>query len=371
MLHPLRRRLVTLTAALFLVAGLAGCGKKAAESETSAPDTAATSPDAGAAGPTAPAPTPEAPVEVIPPETVVLVINGTEVQQKDFDDALKSIVGQHAMMAPQQLAGIREQLRPRIEEQLILKVLLEEAAAKEGTAPTDEEVTARWDEIKKGLKPDQTIESVLAMQGLDVESADKRVRQHMAVQKLFDTKGGEKTATDEEARAYYDGNILNFQTAARVNARHILVKVDKAGKSEDKAAKRKQIDDVRAQLLESKGENFPELALKFSECSSKNDGGSLGDFGRGQMVPEFEKMAFELPVGEISPIVETQFGFHIIQVQERHEAGTQPYDEVAEKIKERIAGEARKEKIDAYVEGLKSSAKVERPGQDEPAAAGK
>ena len=102
---------------------------------------------------------------------------------------------------------------------------------------------------------------------------------------------------------------------------------------------RQQLFGFLAQLLaalgfesRAKGEGFDEAAAKHSDCPSGKQGGSLGSFGRGQMVPEFDKTAFELPVGELSPVIETQFGYHIILVDKKKEAGTRPFEDVVTPI---------------------------------------
>jgi peptidyl-prolyl cis-trans isomerase D len=136
--------------------------------------------------------------------------------------------------------------------------------------------------------------------------------------------------TDAELNNYYQQNLSTYQLPERVRASHILFKTE--GKSPEETAK------IKAKAMEvlqqvKGGADFAALAKKYSEDTSASNGGDLGFFGRGQMVPPFEKSAFTLGVGAISDLVTTQYGFHIIKVVERQSPRTQPLAEVANLIR--------------------------------------
>jgi peptidyl-prolyl cis-trans isomerase D len=136
--------------------------------------------------------------------------------------------------------------------------------------------------------------------------------------------------TDDELRQYYDQHRNEYTLPERVKAQHILFKTQ--GKTPEEIAKIKE----KAQgVLEraKKGEDFGSLAKQYSEDATASSGGDLGDFGHGQMVPEFEKAAFSLGVGAISDLVQTQLGFHIIKVNGKQEARERPFEEMKEAIR--------------------------------------
>lgn len=139
----------------------------------------------------------------------------------------------------------------------------------------------------------------------------------------------EVEVTEAEIEQYYTDNRSLYEQEPRVRAQHILFRTD--GKTEEEIA---QIRERAADVLERvrAGEDFGELAREFSEDTTAETGGDLGDFGPGQMVPEFEQAAFSLGVGATSDLVQTQFGIHIIRVNERREARVQPLDEVGPSI---------------------------------------
>lgn len=142
------------------------------------------------------------------------------------------------------------------------------------------------------------------------------------------------TPTDEDIQAHYDANPDDFRKPEEVHARHILFKVAPDATPEQKAEARKQAEDILKQL--EAGGDFAALAQKHSQDGTASAGGDLGWFGRGRMVPPFEQAAFNLTPGSLSQIVETQFGFHIIKVEEKRPEGVESLAEARPKIVEAI-----------------------------------
>ncbi|XCP85304.1 peptidylprolyl isomerase [Roseburia hominis] len=169
-----------------------------------------------------------------------------------------------------------------------------------------------------------------------LESAKRDILAQMAMAEAM--RGLEVSA--EEARAYYEANPQQFSKGATVSAKHILVE-DEAKCSE---------------ILESivKGEKeFEEAAKEFSTCPSGQRGGDLGEFGKGQMVPEFEHAAFDAEVGHVVGPVKTQFGYHLIKVEKKNEATTAPFEEVKENIRRNLLQQKQNKAYTDKVEELK------------------
>jgi len=143
---------------------------------------------------------------------------------------------------------------------------------------------------------------------------------------------------EKEIEKYYQENKENYRIPEKIKVRHILIKVEGPERKEA----RKRIKEVRERL--KRGEDFEGLAKEFSQCPSKEKGGNLGFIKKGDMIPEFEKVAFGLKEGEISRPVRSRFGYHIIKLEERKESYIPPLDEVKEKIK-RILKEKKEWKI--------------------------
>jgi peptidyl-prolyl cis-trans isomerase C len=178
---------------------------------------------------------------------------------------------------------------------------------------------------------------------------DKEFRSRMSrieeqlLQRMVLEKEMTAAISDEALKKRYDKMVAGMASNEEVHARHILLKTE---------------DDAKAVIKElSKGADFAELAKKKSTGPSGPNGGDLGFFGKGQMVPEFEKAAFAMSKGAVSTDpVKTQFGYHVIKVEERRKAEVPKYDAVVEQLR----GEISQERGSAYVEKLRSGAKVTR-----------
>jgi len=160
---------------------------------------------------------------------------------------------------------------------------------------------------------------------------------------------GNLKVTDQEIADYYDTHSEEFRTDGQVHARHILVKTDTRSDAEAKAL----ADSILARI--AKGEDFAALAKQYSDDpGSKDKGGDLGYFGKGQMVPEFENAAFSLPAGEVSEPIKSMYGYHLIQALDQRPAGLQPLAEVAGTIRNTLLDEK------AGQDALGKSKRVER-----------
>lgn len=147
--------------------------------------------------------------------------------------------------------------------------------------------------------------------------------------------------SNEDVKKYYEDNLDKFQQGATVNADHILVD------TEDKAL------EILAKI-EGGEMTFGDAAKQFSSCPSGQRGGNLGDFGRGQMVPEFDTAVFELEVGEITKTpVKTQFGYHLIKLNSKSESGVMPFEDIAPQLTDMVLGEKRREAYEKKINQLK------------------
>jgi len=158
---------------------------------------------------------------------------------------------------------------------------------------------------------------------------------------LADFKEG-ATPTDEEVGKYYQANLARYSLPERRQARHILIKSKADAPAEEKAANRKRIEEIAAKI--KAGEEFATLAKELSEDSSAKQGGDLGLFGRGQMVKPFEDAVFAMKEGQVSDIVETPFGLHLIKLDKIEAEKVQPLEEVKGAISDQLAADSAKSK---------------------------
>jgi len=245
--------------------------------------------------------------------------------------------------------------KQKVLDNLIDREILRQEAEKRGMKADSAEVKAQVDAVNNSSTP----YSISLKQMYSTESAMQNYwATQLSIKKLIDKDLGPKiVVTTEEAKAFYDSNPALFKTPEMVRASHILVKVDPSATAEDKAKALEKIKGIQKRI--QGGEDFAKVAKEVSDCPSKENGGDLNFFAKGQMVPPFENAAFAMKPGEISDIVETEFGYHIIKVTDKREAGTMPFDEIKPRIEEHLKAEKLSKEIPNYVESFKSKAKIQ------------
>ncbi len=191
---------------------------------------------------------------------------------------------------------------------------------------------------------------------LDQLKSDAQI--DMSITKMIDAEVATLPGpSDADAREFYDKNPDKFKQDESVRASHILFRLDEKATDADK---KKVLALAESVLKQAKnGGDFAELAKKHSADGSAAQGGDLNFFSRGQMVPAFEEAAFALQPGQISDIVTTQFGYHIIKVTERKPATTVAFEEVRDRIREFLTQQRKQEHAQAFIDGLKKKAKIE------------
>jgi peptidyl-prolyl cis-trans isomerase C len=163
-------------------------------------------------------------------------------------------------------------------------------------------------------------------------------------------------ADENEVLQYYKDNEEQFLQEDTIRASHILITVDQDADEDEAAAAEQEILDLKSKL--DAGADFAELAMEHSDCPSSAQGGDLGDFGRGSMVPPFEQAAFSVEVGEISDPVRTQFGFHLIKLTGKTEGEKLPFEQIRPQIAEYLANRKLDEKVRNHVEELRTKADI-------------
>ncbi len=291
------------------------------------------------------------------PEGTVAVVNGATITQEDLDSELSMMQKQFSDIDQTDKEKLAE-IKKEILENIIARKVLYQESEKKGIEVDVAAIDERFTGIKKRFSEEGSFEKMLEEMHLTEETLKVQLRQGIAIQKLIDREvTGLIEISEKEAKDYYDKNPDLFKQPEKIQARHILIKVEPAGDEAKKAGALKEIKKIQRELKE--GGDFAELAKKYSQCPSSADGGNLGDFARGQMVKPFEDAAFSLKKGEISGIVETDFGYHLIQGGDRTPEIISDYKVIKDKLTsylKRMKAGAEGEK---YIEGLKKKAKIE------------
>jgi peptidyl-prolyl cis-trans isomerase C len=291
-------------------------------------------------------------------EDLVARVNDQGVTREEFDEIVDSNIVRYEAQSnepfPQEQ---RTQLESQVLEGLITRTVLEQEIANRGISVSESEIQETLAQFKGQFPTEDAYRTALQQQGFSEGRFEEELRRQMRIERLITTQVMDNLTVDEaELRAFYDDNPEYFEQPEQVSARHIILTTQGVDETE-RADKRRRLEDIRRRIVG--GADFGEMAREFSEGPSAGDGGRLGTFGRGQMVPEFEDAAFSLGVGEISGIVETQFGYHILEVTDRIPAQSVPYNEVRSNIEEFLMEDTRNQAAQQYVQDLRDAADVE------------
>ncbi|UCD71156.1 MAG: peptidylprolyl isomerase [Syntrophobacterales bacterium] len=294
-----------------------------------------------------------------PPEDRVAVVNGSVITRGDFDREMSRVQQQLSKMgepfSDSQLSAIKNQVL----ENLINREFLYQESQKQGITIDEAAINEQVGKLRERFSSEAEFKSALNKANLSEGDVKSQFNRGMAIQQFIDKQFVQKiTVSDKESRAYYDSHPDFFKQPEQVRACHILIKVDSGADESRKVEARKKLEKIREKV--QKGEEFAVLAKEFSEGPSSTKGGDLGYFGRGQMVKPFEEAAFTLRPGEVSDIVETEFGYHLIKVIGRKPKTTIAYEDIKDRLDRHLKEEKVQREIILYIEKLKEKAKVER-----------
>jgi len=344
--------------AVTAITGASACRKPpavSAQQTATGATAAATAPTSGQAGQAAaPAAAPAKPMPAQLPD-VLARVNGEAVTKIDFDRLIKNM----EVSANQPLPADRrdEILRRALDQLVTYTVLTQETRARKITV-TEAEVEANVKQMRSQFPNEEAFAKALAARGMSIEKLRSDAKIDMSISKMMEAElATQPPPADAQVREFYDKNPEKFKQEEAIRASHILFRVPE---NADAATKKKAMDEAQSVLKEARaGADFAALAKKHSGDGSAQQGGDLNFFTRGQMVPAFDQAAFALKPGEISDIVTTQFGYHIIKLTERRAASTVPFEQVSDRIKEYLTAQQKQERAQAFIDSLKQKAKIE------------
>ncbi len=289
-------------------------------------------------------------------QEAVARVNGTAISALELKRAVKVMTsGQRGMkITPDR----QKELDKQALQQLISAELLYEAAQKLEIKDLDQQIDAKVAQGKARFANEHDFEK--AIKELDMTEKDLReyTRRDLIisnfVEKTFVPKA---TVTEDDAKKFYDQNLDKFTKPESVKASHILIGVDQKASAQEKKAAKEKAEKLHKELLA--GADFATLAKANSTCPSSKQGGDLGTFVKGQMVPSFEKAAFALKPGEISDVVETRFGYHIIKLTGRNAAEKVDFKEARPRIEEYLKEQKINAEVGKFLAETKKTAKIE------------
>jgi len=284
-------------------------------------------------------------------------VNGVAIARSELDRAMKVML--------RQAGGVgalpndkKKEAELAVLNELVSMELLNQAARKIEVKDIGKKVESQVSGAKSKFPSPAKFDEFLAENNMTENDFKSLAEKEIYINNLIETRIASKvTVTDAEMKKFYDDNPEKFKIPESVRASHILIGTDGKATDEDKTKAREKANALLKRV--KAGEDFAALAKENSTCPSGAQGGDLGAFTKGQMVPAFETAAFALKPGEISEVVETRFGFHIIKVMEKQPAKTVTYDEAKQKIQEFLKSQKIRKDINDYVDKLRKEGKVE------------
>jgi len=280
-------------------------------------------------------------------------VNGEKITKADLEKRMEPLkklyTAQFGMdFSKKESKETLNKLEKSVLEQMVTEKLILQAAAKNNVQVSSEEVKKQIDNLVKERFPSrEAFNDFLKKQNFSLADLEQEIDSQLLAEKLAEKVIDQKKigVSEEEAKKYFQNHQQDYNVPELVKARHILVK--------DK----KQAEDILKKLQQ--GQDFAQLAKTYSQDpGSKDKGGDLGYFSRGQMVPAFEKAAFSLKIGQISSIIQTDYGYHIIKVEDHKQPQTFQFQQLREEVKKQLEESKKKETWMKFLADLRSQGKV-------------
>jgi len=297
-------------------------------------------------------------LEKQPSEGTIAVVNGSVITQEDFDREMSRVQRQLLNMGKHindsQMPGIKKEVL----ENLIDFELLYQETQRKGIKIDEATINEQAMTLKKRFPSEAEFKSALTKANLSETAIKTQIARGLAIKQLIGYVSKKATVSGQEIKAFYESHPNLFKQPEQVRASHILIKVDPQADKGKRAEAQKKIKEIQQKL--QKGEDFATLAKTLSEGPTKAKGGDLGYFSRGRMVKSFEEAAFALRPNEVSDIVVTKFGYHLIKVIEKRPETTTAFEDAKDKLGQYLKQQKVQKEVSIYVHELKEKAKVEK-----------
>lgn len=287
---------------------------------------------------------------------VVVRVNGVDIGELELNRARKAMLA--GLRGATLTAEQQNEFDKQAIQQLVAGELLYQAGQKLEIKDLDKQVDAKLAQGKARYTSEQDFAKAIKEAGLDEKQLQVYTRRIIIIANFVDkTFVPKATVTEEDAKKFYDQNPDKFTRKEALRASHILIGADEKATADEKKKAREKAEKLRKEL--AGGADFAKLARENSTCPSNKQGGDLGYFGKGDMAPTFEQAAFALKPGELSDVVETRYGFHVIKLVEKKAPETAPFKDIRVKLTELLREQKVNAAIGEYLAVASKSARIE------------
>ncbi|MGF1657592.1 MAG: peptidylprolyl isomerase [Verrucomicrobiales bacterium] len=286
---------------------------------------------------------------------VIAKVNGEEIPRADLEELLGLMLGGQPLETLEE--EVKDGLVRSAVDRLVMDKLASQAARQEQIEPALAE--EEFNRFASAFESAEEMTAELQSENKTIEDIQLLILNTLRQRQWMDSKLEEHLVVhDIEVQSFYNDNPQAAEVPERVRARHILLRTPPEMSPEDVETKREEINNLRARIVA--GESFEVTAKELSQDEgSRDSGGDLGFFRRGEMVPEFEQAAFSLQPGEVSGPVQTNFGFHLIKVEEKSPSRKLEFEEAEPYIREYILDQRRRGGMQEILQGLREAAEIE------------
>jgi peptidyl-prolyl cis-trans isomerase C len=291
-------------------------------------------------------------------QSAVASVNGVLIPKEYLEREVKRFEEQALRQGQMVGESSREEINRQALDTLIDIELLYQESQRRGFEISEDRIDEQVSNLRDQFGDEDGFSEALEQIGISREELRTEFNRQLAIQEMIDTDiAPSVSVSEQESTDFYQSNPDFFLTPEQVRARHILIQVSPDASEEEKSEARSRIEEIRARI--EAGADFADMASEFSEDGSSANGGDLGYFHKDRMVKPFADAAFSLDIGELSGIVTTQYGFHLIQVTDRKAESVVPYEDVQSRIFEYLHREKVMVAIEELAAQLRGQAEIE------------
>ena len=293
-------------------------------------------------------------------DRIVAVVNEEVITLSELDRMIapflkEAVRAEDRLERKEQLNRVRRQAL----DTLIEEKVMDREVKKSGIKATPREIEAVLEDVKKQNKVNQEgLERALAIEGMTLEQYKTQIEQRILRTKLVQwSVKVEPKGSEQQLRDFYEQNAARYRTPVTLRPAHITFAVPKGAPPENVQESRKKCQEVLNRIR--KGEDFGEMAKLYSQDPSAKDGGDLGYFKKGELLPAFEKELERLQVGEVSGIVRTDFGFHLIKLLDRKGGTPLPFEEARGQVQQEFYRSEMERAVKQFITSLKNKSVID------------
>jgi peptidyl-prolyl cis-trans isomerase C len=300
----------------------------------------------------------EAPIEMPKIDGPVATVNGVEIPPDKFLVEFKGTLERYRRARHPVKPQLRERLKDNLVRRLVDSEIIKQKAKEMKIVIESKLFEEKWQAHKKRYGKPEAFAAFLDRTGETVERMKEQFRLNILREQVFAAVSAQVVVTGEDMTAFYEKNKEKYNEREKIKASHILFRVDPKASAADKA-KKKGLAQKVLKKAKAKGADFAKLAAEFGEDPTKTRGGDLGYFTKGRMVKDFENAAWKLKKGQVSNLVKTQFGFHIIKKTDFQAATQKAFTDVKDQIARTLKAQLRNNAVREALTNWRKEAKIE------------